>query len=60
MNPLDGVKLRDPQDTLLLVALIAFAVFVVIEGQEYASEIASAVVAGVLTKVGTTGAQPNG
>ena len=53
-------RVRDPQDTLLLLAALAVALTLALRGVDYASEVVALAVGGVLTKVGTTGAQPNG
>jgi len=52
------VTIRDPQDTILLVAVLSLAALLAWRGTEYAEIVVTAAVAGVLTKVGTTGARP--
>lgn len=51
-------KLRDPQDTVLLLSLVALAVFVVIQEVEWAEVVVGSVITAVATKIGTTGARP--
>ena len=53
-------RVRDPQDTLLLLAALAVALVLALRGVDYASEVVALAVGGVLTKIGTTGAQPGG
>ena len=45
------MKLRDPQDTLLALALIALVAFLVIEGVDWSETIANIVVGGVLVMI---------
>lgn len=54
------IKLRDPQDTLLLLSLVALAVFVVLQGVEWAEVVVGSVITAVATKIGTAGARPGG
>jgi hypothetical protein len=54
------MTIRDPQDTLLLLSLVALAVLLAVRGVDYAEVVVSAVVAAVATKIGTTGAHPGG
>jgi hypothetical protein len=55
-----SVKFRDPQDTILLVSLVVLAGVLAMDGVDYSKDLVLLVAAGVLTKVGTTGAQPAG
>jgi hypothetical protein len=50
-------RLRDPQDSLLLICCLGVALLLALRGVDYASEVVALAVGGVLTKVGTTGAQ---
>lgn len=47
-------RIRDPQDTILLVGVLVVALVLALRGVDYAEVVVSAAVAGVLTKVGTT------
>lgn len=51
------MKLRDPQDTILALALIALVAFLVVRDVAWAETIATAVVGGVLVMIrpGTPG-----
>lgn len=44
-------RLRDPQDTLLAVTLVAFAAFLVVRGVEWSETVAVTVVGGVLVMI---------
>jgi hypothetical protein len=54
------MKVRDPQDSVLLICCLVVALVLALRGVDYASEVVALAVGGVLTKIGTTGAQPNG
>lgn len=53
-------KVRDPQDTILVLSLVALAIFCVIARVEYASQVVIGVMGIAAAKLGTTGARPGG